>query len=141
MKRMIDLLGVAISFQVDSKLIRADFFKANPILMKKALITGQAGSHLADLLLNKGYEVHHLSAQSHVRVSFDLPEYTGIGSPLRLEAMRKASENARSYQASSSKMFDKVPIRFPELFKIMVDAELASLQGLTVPDPLTLAYR
>lgn len=112
--------------------------------MKKALITGITGqdsSYHADLLVNKGYEVHHLGAQSHVRVGFDIPEYTGIGSPLRLEAMRKAGENARSYQASSSKMFDKVPIRFPELFKIMVDADLASLQGLTVPDRLTLAYR
>jgi hypothetical protein len=55
--------------------------------------------------------------------------------------MREAGENARFYQASSSEMFGTLQVRLPELFKIMVDADLASLQGLTVPDPLTLAYR
>ena len=65
MKTMVDLSGVAISFRVDSKLIPADFY-----FMKKAHITGitgQDGSYLADLLLNKGYELHHLGAQSHAR--------------------------------------------------------------------------
>jgi GDPmannose 4,6-dehydratase len=137
--------------------------------MKKALITGitgQDGSYLADLLLNKGYEVHgiirrastfntaridhlykdphvhgvhlflhygdladslnltrlidrtgpdeiyHLGAQSHVRVSFDIPEYTGDVSGLAtiriLEAIREAKVPARFYQASSSEMFGKV---------------------------------
>jgi GDPmannose 4,6-dehydratase len=137
--------------------------------MKKALITGitgQDGSYLAELLLDKGYEVHgvvhdlelseamrtsnlraalkkkrdglhlhfgdladapsiervlrivrpdeiyNLGAQSHVRVSFDLPEHTanvtGTG-PLRiLEAMRRLELPARFYQASSSEMFGKV---------------------------------
>jgi hypothetical protein len=55
--------------------------------------------------------------------------------------MREAGENARFYQASSSEMFGTLQVRLPELFKIMVDADLASLQGLTAPDPLTLAYR
>ena len=134
--------------------------------MKKALITGitgQDGSYLAELLLNKGYEVHgiirrassfntgridhiysdphdpgakmflhygdlsdceqisniiynekpdevyHLGAQSHVRVSFDTPEYTGnvtgLGSTRLLEAIRKNNGNTRFYQASSSEMF------------------------------------
>lgn len=134
--------------------------------MKKALITGitgQDGSYLAELLLEKGYEVHglvrrsssfntgridhlyedphnegvrlfthygdladpvsmthllyrlqpdeiyHLGAQSHVRVSFDVPEYTfdvTAGGTLRLlEAMREAGVNSRFYQASSSEMF------------------------------------
>jgi GDPmannose 4,6-dehydratase len=137
--------------------------------MKKALITGitgQDGSYLADLLLDKGYEVHgiirrassfntsridhlyqdphvngvrmflhygdlsdslnltrlidrigpdeiyHLGAQSHVRVSFDIPEYTGdivgLGTIRILEAIREAKVKARFYQASSSEMFGKV---------------------------------
>jgi GDPmannose 4,6-dehydratase len=137
--------------------------------MKKALITGitgQDGSYLADLLLEKGYEVHgiirrassfntgridhlyadphvngvrmflhygdlsdsvnlvkllydlkpdeiyHLAAQSHVRVSFDIPEYTsditGVGTIRLLEAMRETGIRPRFYQASSSEMFGKV---------------------------------
>src|SRR6187549_139611 len=137
--------------------------------MKKALITGitgQDGSYLADLLLEKGYEVHgiirrastfntsridhlyvdphingvrlflhygdlsdsvnlvkllyelkpdeiyHLAAQSHVRVSFDIPEYTsdvtGVGTIRILEAMRETGIKPRFYQASSSEMFGKV---------------------------------
>jgi GDPmannose 4,6-dehydratase len=140
-----------------------------PAQMKKALITGitgQDGSYLADLLLEKGYEVHgiirrastfntsridhlyqdphvngvrlflhygdlsdslnltrlidriepeeiyHLGAQSHVRVSFDIPENTGdvtaLGTIRILEAIREAQVPARFYQASSSEMFGKV---------------------------------
>ena len=136
--------------------------------MKKALITGitgQDGSYLADLLLEKGYEVHgiirrastfntsridhlyadphingvrmflhygdlsdsvnlvkllydlkpdeiyHLGAQSHVRVSFDIPEYTsdvtGVGTIRILEAIREVGLRSRFYQASSSEMFGK----------------------------------
>jgi len=138
--------------------------------MRKALvtgITGQDGSYLAELLLEKGYEVHgivrrsssfntdridhlyhdpheqgvrlfthygdlgdpvslakllyevqpdevyHLGAQSHVRVSFDIPEYTfdvTAGGTLRiLEAMRESGLEARFYQASSSEMFGAAP--------------------------------
>jgi len=139
--------------------------------MKKALITGitgQDGSYLAELLLEKGYEVHgvirrastfntsrinhlyqdphvngvklflhygdladsvqmvkllyelkpdevyNLGAQSHVRVSFDVPEYTGdidgLGAQRILEAIREADlvDRVRYYQASSSEMFGKV---------------------------------
>ncbi len=137
--------------------------------MKKALITGitgQDGSYLADLLLEKGYEVHgiirrastfntaridhlytdphvngvrmflhygdlsdslnltrlidrvgpdeiyHLGAQSHVRVSFEIPEYTSdvtaLGTIRILEALRETRVPARFYQASSSEMFGKV---------------------------------
>ena len=129
--------------------------------MKKALITGiagQDGSYLAELLLNKGYEVHglirrsanfdhpniqdvkdqvtfhngdlsdsnsirnlidkvepdeiyNLAAQSHVKVSFDMPELTGdtnaLG-PLRiLDSIRslKLTEKTKFYQASTSEMF------------------------------------
>ena len=136
--------------------------------MKKALITGitgQDGSYLADLLLEKGYEVHgiirrastfntsridhlyadphingvrlflhygdlgdsvnlvkllyelkpdeiyHLGAQSHVRVSFEIPEYTsditGVGTIRILEAIREAGIRSRFYEASSSEMFGK----------------------------------
>jgi GDPmannose 4,6-dehydratase len=137
--------------------------------MKKALITGitgQDGSYLAELLLEKGYEVHgiirrastfntsrinnlyedphingvrlflhygdiadstnlikllyriqpdevyHLAAQSHVRVSFDIPEYTGdvtgLGTIRLLEAIREVGLQTRFYQAGSSEMFGLV---------------------------------
>jgi GDPmannose 4,6-dehydratase len=136
----------------------------------KALITGisgQDGSYLAELLLEKGYEVHgivrrsssfntdridhlyrdpheagvrlfthygdlsdpaalirllyelqpdeiyHLGAQSHVRVSFDIPVYTfditGAGTLRLLEAIREAGVKPRFYQASSSEMFGSAP--------------------------------
>jgi GDPmannose 4,6-dehydratase len=138
--------------------------------MKKALITGitgQDGSYLAELLLDKGYEVHglvrrsssfntdrlehlyrdpheqdvrlrlqygdltdstrlvklvydlqpdeiyHLGAQSHVRVSFDIPEYTmdatGAGTLRLLEAIRESGVATRFYQASSSEMYGSTP--------------------------------
>lgn len=137
--------------------------------MKQALvtgITGQDGSYLAELLLDKGYEVHglirrgstfntgriehlyrdphdkgarlflhygdlsdssnisrllekidpdevyHLGAQSHVRVSFDMPEYTadvsGLGTLRILDAIRDSGIRTRFYQASSSEMFGMV---------------------------------
>lgn len=138
--------------------------------MKKALIigiTGQDGSYLAELLIQKGYDVHglirrsstfntdridhlyqdrhdkgvklflhygdlsdgsrlvsligdlkpdeiyNLGAQSHVRVSFDEPEYTGditgLGTSRVLEAVRLVSPKSRFYQASSSEMFGATP--------------------------------
>lgn len=137
--------------------------------MKKALITGitgQDGSYLAELLLEKGYEVHgivrrsstfntsridhifqdpheshkrlilhfgdlsdssnlsrliesikpdeiyNLGAQSHVRVSFDMPEYTGdvvaLGTLRILDAIRESGVKTKFYQASSSEMFGLV---------------------------------
>lgn len=139
--------------------------------MKRALITGitgQDGSYLTEILLDKGYEVHgivrrasnfntqridhlyegpqevgrrlilhygdlsdssalvkllyelapdeiyNLGAQSHVRVSFDIPESTGdivgMGAVRILEAIREANlvKKCRYYQASSSEMFGKV---------------------------------
>jgi GDPmannose 4,6-dehydratase len=136
---------------------------------KRALvtgITGQDGSYLAELLLEKGYEVHgvvrrsssfntaridhiyqdpheperrlvlhygdlddasslnrilrlvgpeeiyNLGAQSHVKVSFDTPEYTGdvtgLGAARLLEAIRELQIRPKIYQASSSEMFGKV---------------------------------
>lgn len=129
-------------------------------------ITGQDGSYLAELLLEKGYEVHgiirrsssfntgridhlyrdphlqgvrlflhygdlsdstglnrllrklhpaeiyNLAAQSHVRVSFDTPEYTadvtGVGTVRLLDAILDSGINTRFYQASSSEMYGKV---------------------------------
>jgi GDPmannose 4,6-dehydratase len=57
-------------------------------------------------------EVYHLAAQSHVRVSFDIPEYTGDVTALStvriLEAIRETGSKSRFYQASSSEMFGKV---------------------------------
>jgi GDPmannose 4,6-dehydratase len=57
-------------------------------------------------------EVYHLAAQSHVRVSFDIPEYTAdvtaLGTIRILEAIRETGVNSRFYQASSSEMFGKV---------------------------------
>src|SRR5437867_450913 len=143
--------------------------KKETIAVKKALITGitgQDGSYLAELLLEKGYEVHgiirrastfnteridhlyqdphingvrlflhygdiadstnlikllyrlqpdeiyHLAAQSHVRVSFDIPEYTGdvtaLGTVRMLESIRETRLKTKFYQASSSEMYGKV---------------------------------
>ena len=139
---------------------------AQPVKPRVALITGitgQDGSYLAELLLDKGYEVHgivrrasyfntkridhlysntrlklhygdmtdgsvlgnivaecrpdevyNLAAQSHVRVSFDMPEYTaqcdGVGTLKLLEALRSAGllATTRFYQASTSELFGKV---------------------------------
>ncbi|MFX0196708.1 MAG: GDP-mannose 4,6-dehydratase [Candidatus Hodarchaeota archaeon] len=54
-------------------------------------------------------EVYHLGAQSHVRVSFDMPEYTGnvtaLGTVRILEAIRRSGNEIKFYQASSSEMF------------------------------------
>jgi GDPmannose 4,6-dehydratase len=58
-------------------------------------------------------EVYHLAAQSHVKVSFDEPEYTGdvtgLGTTRLLEAIRLSGVSARYYQASSSEMFGAAP--------------------------------
>lgn len=68
------------------------------------------GEKLGDLIYNvKPAEIYHLGAQSHVRVSFDTPEYTGdvtgLGTARILEAVRKSGIKTRVYQASSSEMF------------------------------------
>jgi len=140
--------------------------------VKRALITGvtgQDGSYLAELLIEKGYEVHgiirrsssfnteridhiysdshsqgdgpklrlhygdltdssslravldvaqpdevyNLAAQSHVRVSFDVPEYTAevvaLGAVRMLEAIRRSGAKVKFYQASSSELFGNSP--------------------------------
>jgi GDPmannose 4,6-dehydratase len=67
-------------------------------------------SHLMKLLYDiEPDEIYHLGAQSHVRVSFDMPEYTGdvtgLGTLRVLEAIRKTGIQSKFYQASSSEMF------------------------------------
>jgi GDPmannose 4,6-dehydratase len=61
----------------------------------------------------KPNEIYHLGAQSHVRVSFDIPEYSGdvtaLGSTRILEAIRRSGNNMKFYQASSSEMFGQAP--------------------------------
>jgi GDPmannose 4,6-dehydratase len=58
-------------------------------------------------------EIYHLAAQSHVRVSFDMPEFTGdvtgIGTTRLLESIRRSGIKTRYYQASSSEMFGDAP--------------------------------
>jgi GDPmannose 4,6-dehydratase len=65
---------------------------------------------ILDLIYNvRPDEIYHLAAQSHVRVSFEMPEYTGnvtgLGTIRILEAIRKSGIKTRFYQASSSEMF------------------------------------
>lgn len=71
-------------------------------------------AQLMDLLHSiKPEEIYHLGAQSHVRVSFDMPEYTGditgMGTLRILEAIRKTGIKTKFYQASSSEMFGAAP--------------------------------
>lgn len=58
-------------------------------------------------------EIYHLGAQSHVRISFDTPEYTGnitgLGTARILEAARRSNPSVKFYQASSSEMFGHTP--------------------------------
>jgi len=69
---------------------------------------------ISNILYNvKPDEVYHLGAQSHVRVSFNMPEYTGnvtaLGAVRMLESIRRSGNHARFYQASSSEMFGSTP--------------------------------
>jgi len=69
---------------------------------------------LAHLVYNiKPEEIYHLAAQSHVKVSFDMPEYTGeatgMGTTRLLEAIRRSGIATKYYQASSSELFGASP--------------------------------
>src|SRR5512136_267001 len=69
---------------------------------------------ISNILYNiKPDEIYHLGAQSHVRVSFDIPEYTGnvtaLSATRLLENIRRSGNNVRFYQASSSEMFGSAP--------------------------------
>jgi GDPmannose 4,6-dehydratase len=69
---------------------------------------------ISNILYNiKPDEVYNLGAQSHVKVSFSMPEYTGnvtaLGTARILESIRRSGNSAKFYQASSSEMFGRVP--------------------------------
>jgi GDPmannose 4,6-dehydratase len=69
---------------------------------------------ISNIIYNiKPDEIYHLGAQSHVRVSFDVPEYTGditaLGTIRILEAIRRSGNGIKFYQASSSEMFGEAP--------------------------------
>lgn len=71
-------------------------------------------SQLTNLIYNiQPDEIYHLGAQSHVMVSFEMPEFTGdvtgLGTIRILESLRRSGIKARFYQASSSEMFGKAP--------------------------------
>ena len=73
-------------------------------------------SQLTNLIYNiKPVEVYHLGTQSHVWISFDMPEYTGditgLSTTRILEAVRRSGIKTKFYQASSSKMFGSTPAR------------------------------
>jgi GDPmannose 4,6-dehydratase len=70
--------------------------------------------HLTNLVYSiQPDEIYHMAAQSHVRVSFEIPEYTGditgLGTTRILEAIRESGVRARFYQASSSEMYGSAP--------------------------------
>jgi len=69
---------------------------------------------ISNIIYNiKPDEVYHLGAQSHVRVSFDIPEYTGnvtaLGTTRILEAIKRSGNKVKFYQASSSEMYGNSP--------------------------------
>jgi GDPmannose 4,6-dehydratase len=69
---------------------------------------------LSNLIYNiRPEEIYHLGAQSHVKVSFDMPEYTGditaLGTTRLLDSIRRSGLKARFYQASSSELFGASP--------------------------------
>jgi GDPmannose 4,6-dehydratase len=73
-----------------------------------------SGEQLTNLIYNLApAEIYHLGAQSHVKVSFDMPEFTGdttgLGTTRLLEAIRCSGIKTRFYQASSSEMFGSTP--------------------------------
>jgi GDPmannose 4,6-dehydratase len=96
---------------------RIDHIYQDPHVDRRQLILHYAdladGSSLARLLRTiEPDEIYHLGAQSHVKVSFDVPEYTGdvtgLGTTRLLEAIRESGVETRFYQASSSELFGKV---------------------------------
>lgn len=93
---------------------RIDHIYADPHAPKAKLFLHYGditdSGQLTHLIYNiQADEVYHLAAQSHVRVSFDMPEFTGdvtaIGTTRLLEAIRRSGIKTRFYQASSSEMF------------------------------------
>ena len=97
---------------------RIDHIYADPHLPGRRLFLHYGdltdSGQLSNLIYNvQPDEVYHLGAQSHVRVSFDMPEYTGdstgLGTARLLEAIRRSGIKTKYYQASSSEMFGAAP--------------------------------
>jgi GDPmannose 4,6-dehydratase len=97
---------------------RIDHLYRDPHEEQVKLLLHHADLHDSSRLVRLMYElqpdeVYHLGAQSHVRVSFDVPEYTadvtGMGTVRLLEAIRDAQVDCRFYQASSSEMYGSTP--------------------------------
>jgi GDPmannose 4,6-dehydratase len=97
---------------------RLDHIYADPHDLKAKLFLHYGditdSGQLTNLIYNiQPDEIYHLAAQSHVRVSFDMPEFTGdvtgIGTTRLLEAIRRSGIQTRFYQASSSEMFGDTP--------------------------------
>jgi GDPmannose 4,6-dehydratase len=97
---------------------RIDHIYADPHLPGRKLFLHYGdvtdSGQLSNLIYNvQPEEVYHLAAQSHVRVSFDMPEYTGdstgLGTARLLEAIRRSGIKIKYYQASSSEMFGAAP--------------------------------
>lgn len=97
---------------------RIDHIYADPHLPETRLLLHYGdlsdSGQLADLIYNiRPLEIYHLGAQSHVKVSFDMPEYTtdvtALGATRLLEAIRRSGIKTRYYQASSSEMFGGSP--------------------------------
>ena len=89
-------------------------------------------------------EIYHLAAQSHVRVSFDIPEYTGdvtgLGTVRILEAIRETGLKARFYQASSSEMYGQAKeIRSARLRPFTLGAPTGQLKSTPTGSPSTTA--
>ena len=96
---------------------RLDHLYQDPHVPKRNLVLhfgdlNDASSLNRILRVVQPHEIYNLGAQSHVKVSFDVPEYTGevtaLGATRILEAVREAGLRPRFYQASSSEMFGKV---------------------------------
>ncbi len=98
---------------------RIDHLYVDPHDPKKAKLLLHYGDltdsgQLTELVYNiRPDEIYHLGAQSHVRVSFDTPEFTGdvtgLGTTRLLEAIRRSGIKTKFYQASSSEMFGDSP--------------------------------
>jgi GDPmannose 4,6-dehydratase len=117
---------LAKGYEVHGLIRRASTFNTNRIdhIYKDPHIRGvklhlhygdlSDSSQLTNLIYNiKPDEIYHLGAQSHVRVSFDMPEYTGditgLGTTRILEAVRRSGIKCKFYQASSSEMYGDAP--------------------------------
>jgi len=93
--------------------IYEDFHEAGPRFLLHFADLADSGSLTSLLYAIRPDEVYNLGAQSHVKVSFDVPGYTadvvGLGTLRILEAIHRAGLNCRFYQASSSEMFGSTP--------------------------------